>query len=739
MTRFVRIYVGIVFSLGLLTTPVWAAAEKAQAPRPDQMLKGLQKPSPALPVTLEADLISYDHTTQTVTAKGNVVVEHQTLRLTADNLVYDIEGDELEARDGVKVVDTDGNTFTAQVVVLRNELSEGVIEQLRLSLADDQAWITAEKAERHSQTKATMSRAAFSPCKVCEENPTPLWQIKAQEVKHDTETQNITYNNATFEFMGIPIMWLPYFTHPDPTVERRSGFLIPSFSSNSELGSLVELPYHWAIAPHRDLTFTPVVATKELGFLKGEYRERLYNGEFSFRGSITHVDQRDDFNVKTGRKVVRGHLLGSGFVDLDAASRVGFQLAHTSDDTYLRRYDFSNDETLRSTLYFEDLNGRNFLTIDAHGFQGLRATDDPGQMPLVLPEIDLRKVTEDTYWGGRFYGTANLLALERGEGVDAGRLVAHAGWEASFTLPHGSLVSMGAKVRGRAVYDRDVPDPLVPDTLLQDEWHYSVDPELSVNWSLPFVSPAAKGYHLLEPIASVHLSPIDGFHKEIANNDSIVFELDDTNLFDANRFAGHDRYESGLRGTIGLRYGYYANDGSAITLLLGQSFRTKEVNVFPGTGGLNERESDFVGRFIVNLGDDVNLSHRFRLDSEDLNPLRNEVSLLLSPEDWFELEATYVQQHKSISASGLIAQEEVNAELTVPIVQYWFIRAEGRHDFAPGGGAIRYGAALVYQDECFEYEMGVKRRFTEDRDVRPSTSFGIRVRLRYLGGGGRRD
>lgn len=739
MFRFLGLISGLVMGVGLLSAPVLAAEEKAQAPRPDKVLQGLKAPSPELPVTLEADQISYDHATQTVTAHGNVVVEHQTLRLTADNLVYNIKADELLARDGVHIVDDQGNEFTAEVVELREELSQGVIEHLRLSLADDQAWIIADKAERHSSTKATMSRAAFSPCKVCEENPTPLWQIKAQKIEHDSESKNIAYRNATFEFMGIPIMWMPYFTHPDPTVERRNGFLIPSFSSNSELGSLLEVPYHWAISPHRDFTFTPVISTKEIGYLKGEYRERLYNGEFSFRGSVTHVDQRDDQNQKTGRKVTRGHLFGNGFIDLDAAQQLGFQLAHASDDTYLRRYDFNNAETLRSTLYFDELEGRNFLTVDAHAFQGLRAIDDPGLMPLVLPVLDFRRVSDDTYGGGRLFGTANLLALERGEGIDVARLVAHAGWETSFTLPHGSLISASAKLRGRAVYEQDVPDPLVPGALLDDDWHYSVEPEISVNWRLPFVRQAAGGYHLLEPIASAHFSPFDGFHKEITNNDSLVFELDDTNLFDANRFAGHDRYESGLRGTIGFRYGYYVDDGSAISLMLGQSFRSKEVAIFPGTGGLNDRESDFVGRFIVNLGDEVNLSHRFRLDQEDLNPLRNEVSLMLSPSDWFDLEATFVQQHKSLSSTGLVSQEEVSAVLTVPIVQYWFFRAEGRHDFAPGGGAIRYEAAVVYQDECFEYEMGVKRRFTEDRDVRPSTSFGVRVRLLYLGGGGRRD
>ncbi|MGB1087997.1 MAG: LPS-assembly protein LptD, partial [Alphaproteobacteria bacterium] len=307
----------------VLSFLVWSGATASAA----------EPSAPALPVTLEADQVNYDHQSQTVTAKGNVVVEHQSLKLTATSLVYDVKQDRLLAREGVTIVDDKGNIFQAQEVELYDELSRGVIHQLRLDLAGD-AWIVAEKAERRSITKARMTGAAFSPCKVCEDNPTPLWQITASEVRHDAEEQNISYNNASFEFMGVPIMWLPYFTHPDPTVKRRTGFLIPSFSSNSELGSLVEIPYHWAIAPHRDLTLTPVVATKELGYLKGEYRQRLYDGRYEFNGSITHVDQRDDQNNRLGRKVIRGHLFGNGYIDLDAVERIGFKLAHTSDDTY---------------------------------------------------------------------------------------------------------------------------------------------------------------------------------------------------------------------------------------------------------------------------------------------------------------------------------------------------------------------------------------------------------------------
>lgn len=726
-----------VFSLLVALTLAGLAPAVSAYAAEDEKTQEVADQKPVLPVTLEADNVSYDHNSNVVTASGNVVIEHAKVRLTADRLTYNVKEDLVLARDGVVITDENGYKFEAKAVELKNELSEGVIEQLRLSLKD-QAWITADKAVRENSTTAKMKNAAFSPCKVCEENPTPLWAIRADQVEHDAESKNIIYQDAQFEFMGIPIFWMPYFIHADPTVKRRSGLLLPWFDSNSELGELLALPYFWEISPSQDMTITPVLSTREIGYLMADYRERLYNGYYEFDGSIAYVDQRDNLNNKTGDKVTRGHIFGHGYYDLNEDYSVGFQLQNTSDDTFLRRYDISNAETLRSTLWLDRFIGLDHLTVDFHAFQGLRLTDDPGQMPFVLPVIDFRHVTKKTYWGGRFYGSGNFLALDRGEGIDATRAAMQVGWRAPVTLDHGSQITLEAKLRGRAVYDRDVPDPANPGQFLDEDWRTDVEPEISVDWELPFVRPGSNGYHLVEPIASVHLSPIDGFDKETVNNDSTVFELDDINLFRANRFSGYDRFESGLRAAIGLRYGYFWDNGDSISVLVGQSYRGKEIALFPGTGGLNDRESDFVGRITASFGDILSLSHRFRLDQEDLAPLRNEVILELSPE-WFDLEATFVQQDKSISPSGTDAQEELNARLLVPIVQYWSFKVESRHDFAPGGGAIRHAAAFVYQDECFEFELGVKRRFTEDRDVRPSTSFGVRVKLLYLGGGGRRD
>ena len=44
-------------------------------------------------------------------------------------------------------------------------------------------------------------------------------------MKHDRKKKTIFYNNAVIKVYDIPIFYTPYLSHPDPSVDRRSGFL----------------------------------------------------------------------------------------------------------------------------------------------------------------------------------------------------------------------------------------------------------------------------------------------------------------------------------------------------------------------------------------------------------------------------------------------------------------------------------------------------------------------------------
>src|SRR5690606_25640593 len=99
------------------------------------------------------------------------------------------------------------------------------------------------------------------------------------------EAQDVIYHDAWIEFFGIPILYTPYLQHPDPTVDRRSGFLAPTVGTSDFLGYAFEQPYFWAIDETKDLTVAPIVTTEQGVNLTGEYRHLFTNGELRVAGS----------------------------------------------------------------------------------------------------------------------------------------------------------------------------------------------------------------------------------------------------------------------------------------------------------------------------------------------------------------------------------------------------------------------------------------------------------------------
>ena len=99
--------------------------------------------------------------------------------------------------------------------------------------------------------------------------------ISADEITHKREQKRIEYKNAWLEIYDVPVAYFPYFFHPDPTVERQSGFLFPQFLNSSNLGFSTQIPYYYAIDHDRDMTISPRIYSNDNLFLQTEYGRHL--------------------------------------------------------------------------------------------------------------------------------------------------------------------------------------------------------------------------------------------------------------------------------------------------------------------------------------------------------------------------------------------------------------------------------------------------------------------------------
>ena len=633
---------------------VRSAAAEAELPKMDQKT----------PVLLTADQVDYDRENSIVRATGNVEIAQGARILKADTVSYNQKTGVVMASGHVSLTEPTGEVIFAEKVELTKEMREGVIDNIRM-LFPDESRFAANGAVRTGGNRTEMRKATFSPCKLCETDPTkpPLWQIKADKVVHDQAAQRIEYYDGSMEIFGVPVAYAPVFWHPDPTVKRRSGFLTPTFGRSSQLGASAQVPYYMVLSPDWDATFAPIFYTEERPVAAGEVRHRFKNGEFKFFGSLTQAHQRShDGEIESGSQL-RGHVFADGRFDIDETWRGGFDAALSLDDTYLRLYDFSSKETLVNRGFVEGFRGRTYASAEGFYFQGMRSDENQEEIPVVAPYLNYNFVSEPLSFGGRWTLDANLLGLTREVGTDSRRLSAITGWQMPLIGPIGDVVTFSANLQTDLYWVNGVAVGNNAGASFNGI-RGRVFPQAMVDWRYPLVRDYGNVRQLLEPRIAGVIGPNGRNPGEIPNEDSIDLEFDDTNLFSRDRFPGIDRVESGQRLIYGLRSAFYGDAGGQTEIFIGQSYRLREDDLFRSGSGLEDHLSDVVGRVTVRPADYLDLSYRFRLDHDTFKARRNEVRLSAGPTP-IRLSLNYLFLDEDTDLEEFGSREEISANLTV--------------------------------------------------------------------------
>lgn len=685
------------------------------------------------PVLLTADNLTYDQNLGQITAQGHVELAQAGRTMLADSVAYSERDGKVTASGNVSLMQDDGTVLFADYIELTDEMRNGFVRDARLLLSDNSR-AAAASATRTNGNRLVMNKAVYTACALCATDPSrpPLWQVKADKVVHDQTEQQISYNNATLEFFGVPVAYTPYFSHPDPTVQRKSGFLPPVMTNNRFFGTALRTPYYYVIDDQSDLTLGPQYSTNEGGYLDAEYRQRFNKGEIRFDGSIAESHKRDFRNVRLDDTELRGHIRADALFRANDDFDYGFNIFRSSDDTYLSRYRIPgrSGNTLVSRVFAEGVNGRNFAAANAYSFQGLRTDAVPGLTPFVAPLLDYSMVGEPGERGGRWAVDANLAALYRTGGTDTRRLSSTVSWSQPYIAPSGEVYTATAALKGDFYWVDELQDR--PFQLTdQAETHFvgRAVPVVALDWRYPLVRDDGTIRQLIEPIAGVVLTPYSGNSRRIPNEDSPTFEFDETNLFSLNRFPGIDRFDGGPKVNYGLRSAVYGSHGGYTELLVGQSFRLKSDDQFGEGSGMNDQLSDYVARLTVAPTSYFSITDRLRLgQNRTLSVQRQEISANLGPRN-ANLTVSYADLQNTAFVQEITRREAISLGGFLQIDKYWSI--EGRHvrDLGDGGGALLHFAGLRYTDECFDIMLFAERTFTVNRDIQPSTTIGLRFRI----------
>ncbi|MBA4226473.1 MAG: LPS-assembly protein LptD [Hyphomonas sp.] len=681
-------------------------------------------------VVLEADTVYENSADNTIIAEGNVEALYQGRILRADRLIYDRTTERARASGNVIIIEADGSQQFADEVDVGPNLSDGYAIGYSARL-EGNASVAAKSAIRRSDGINAMEHIVYTACPVCEDKK-PTWQIRARRAVLDEETQMISYRDAVLEVAGVPVFYLPYLSHPDPNSERRSGFLMPNAGLSTMVGGFYKQPYYWAVSDYSDITISPTVYQKVNPLIGVEARKRFYSGAVSLEGSFTHEADFDSNGQTFGEESFRGHLYGNGLFTITPGWQWGFGLETQTDDLYDLRYRISNQNAKRG-LYsnqprrllsqvFVTGQGDSYYTDAAVlNFQGLRGEDDAARLPNVAPLAYAEK-----YWDMGDLGFASVNAssaiLTREVGADSHRVSLGGDWSTMKILPGGFTFKPFAELRGdyylldEAVSGKDSVARAVGNT--------------GATLAYPLIRRGKSVDLMLEPAVMAAWGFSNVNDPAIPVEDSLLYEFDESSLFEPNGVGNYDLYEGDGKLSAGITARAIWKNGTEISTTVGRRWRSRVDPNFDVASNLNGTSSDWLASASLKMGQALQLNSRVRLNEDDLSLSRLDMRASTSF-NRFRGVGQYYKIDERISPAGT-SDEGIYLRGEIDITSRYSIIFGQLRDISRNVDT-RQEIGLAYTDDCARFEIIYDRSEVRDRTLGPQESFQIRFSLLSLG------
>jgi len=720
------------------------AAAKLTAVVPAIAQTAVADPADQVEINFAADQLDYDENADIVTANGDVQMTRDGNRVRADRIIWNRKTGAVRAEGNVIVRGAEGDLAYGDSVELKDTLRDGVVENLLIVL-NDGGRLAANSGARKDGV-STLERAVYSPCRVVNDEgcpKEPIWKITALRVTHNPVKNRISYKNARLELLGVPVLALPALSHPADD-RGGTGFLIPNIQYTKNNGLEVATPFYILFGSNRDLTLTPHIFSDVAPLLQADYRHLTSKGAYQISGYGTYGRRLSPSNpTLPAFQDFRGYLEGSGRFQLNERWSLSGSARVASDRTFLRRYDISRDDRLRSTVDLERMTRTSYLSIQGWAFQTLRTGEIQGQFPVALPLIDWRKRMADPLAGGQIELQLNSLSLVRSAGQDTQRAFAGARWDLRRITSGGQEVKLTAYGRADAYHTDDILSTPTVYYRGQEGWTGRAIGAVAAEVRWPLVGALFGGQQKLTPRFQVVGTPRTA-NLRVPNEDARAVDLEDSNLFALNRFAGYDRWEDSSRVTYGVDWAWDA-PGLRVDANVGQSYRlTSRLTPFPDGTGLYGRTSDIVGRTNVRFKNYISFTHRYRLDKDSLGIRRNEIDATVGNTKTYA-SIGYLRLNRDIGPQleDLRDREEVRLGGRLQFARYWSLfgstiidmtgRREDPASLADGYEPVRHRIGLTYEDDCLTFGFTWRRDYDAQGDALRGNTFQLRLSFRNLG------
>ena len=449
-----------------------------------------------------------------------------------------------------------------------------------------------------SNNTSLIKKGVFTTCKKNKEN-CPPWQFKAQEIKHDKNKKTIYYKNAWLEIYEKPVVYFPRFFHPDPTVKRQSGFLMPKFESSSSLGDSLSIPYFKVISDSKDITFTPKIFSENEGLFQNEYRQENKNS--------SHIT---DLSLKKSKKNSKSHFFSNTIANLNLSffenSELEMNIETTSNDNYLKSHKIksaitNNNSLLNSFLLMKGSKENLYLEAKVEAYEDLTKDKSSDKYQYLLPSFELSKI---------FNNNLNLFTNGYNKNYDTNIYEKVLINDLKYSSP--PKISSNGLVNKLNILLKNVTTEGENSNEYSNDFRSQNFGSVMYDLSFPMKKVGNNFDSFLSGKASFMYSP--NKNKNIKNLDR---KINIKNIFSQNRLGLDDSVEGGQSVTLGGEYEIIDKmNNSILTAGLASVLRDKNDDKLPNNSTINNKGSDFIGSINLRPNNNIDIDYQFSIDND---------------------------------------------------------------------------------------------------------------------------
>lgn len=689
---------------------------------------------------ISSDRIIYNRSKQQLSTFGNSALSDNKIgTLSAERFEYNLDKQSIIADGKVKFVDKDKNTYYFSKLSSDDKFNEIVGTDINAELNKDLLKSGDKFNEfiepRFSGKSATLKNnitivqdAQFTTCKRTNEaEGCAYWNLKAGQLIHDKEQKKLTYKNASLDLNSIPVIYVPYFSHPDPTVKRKEGFLAPSFSSlGGDIGPTIKIPYFYPLSESADFTVSPVYYFKQNPLLLGEYRERFKNGDLVIEGGYTQGYQKITSTQTDGS---RNHLYGNinlNFKDkiLDE-SQFSTKIQRVNDPTYLRVNKINstsdgfkknlvkeNETKLTNEVFLNSYGKNETLNLKTAAYQNITTIKKSDQYEYLVPEIIYSKY--NFLNNNNLNLNSNFRSLNTNTNQNKTNFINNL--DHSTSESYNSNLGIGYKFLTKINNINYYADHKSPN----EDLNAQINPVVALDTSLPLAKISKESEQYIIPRILTRYAP--GKMQNAKSND---ITLNTDNLFSLNRMNSDELIEKDFSLNLGLDWLWKEkkldpNKPREASFSVGQVVKFNNDLDMPTKSSLQNKNSDLVTKANYLSPGNFDLTMKNTLDNNLNHAYYNDITLKTFLKQG-EVNFNFYEKNNHIGN-----QRYAKANLTSFVTDSTKIKIETDRNLKTDM-TNSHKLGIENENECIRYGIYFQKNFASDKDLKPATSvfFGV--------------